>query len=47
MPARFKEFKQSPSGDGELGRTLRDLQRKYFRPPTAEQVSMDRHTGGG
>jgi hypothetical protein len=24
-------------GDGELGRLLRDLQRKHFRPPTDEE----------
>jgi hypothetical protein len=27
-------------GDGELGRLLRDLQRRYFTPPTPEQVYL-------
>ena len=27
-------------GDGELGRTLRDLQRQHFRPPTDEEAGM-------
>jgi hypothetical protein len=27
-------------GDGELGRTLRDLQREYFQPPTDAEIHM-------
>ena len=27
-------------GDGELGRTLRDLQRAHFHPPTDDEVGM-------
>ena len=27
-------------GDGELGRTLRDLQRAHFHPPTDEETGM-------
>jgi hypothetical protein len=27
-------------GDGELGRTLRDLQRQHFRPPTDSEADM-------
>ena len=26
-------------GDGELGRLLRDLQRRYFTPPSLDEVS--------
>jgi hypothetical protein len=29
-------------GDGELGRTLRDLQCRYFRPPAEEEVGLRR-----
>jgi hypothetical protein len=29
-------------GDGELGRTLRDLQRKHFQPPSDQDVSLSR-----
>jgi hypothetical protein len=30
-------------GDGELGRTLRELQRKYFVPPTDREISATRN----
>jgi hypothetical protein len=30
--------------DGELGRTLRDLQRKHFQPPSGQEVSVARHS---
>jgi hypothetical protein len=34
-------------GDGELGRTLRDLQRRYFQPPTVDEretARLDSHS---
>jgi hypothetical protein len=35
-------------GEGELHRTLRDLQRRFFRPPTTEEVAHRApwHEGG-
>jgi hypothetical protein len=36
-------------GDGELGRLLRDLQRRYFTPPAIdarETARLDRHGSG-
>jgi hypothetical protein len=29
-------------GDGELGRTLRELQRKHFQPPSDREISVAR-----
>jgi hypothetical protein len=33
-------FSQIEMGDGTLGRALRELQRKHFRPPTDEETGM-------
>jgi hypothetical protein len=37
-------------GDGELGRLLRDLQRRYFQPPTVDEREtariVDSHSSG-
>jgi hypothetical protein len=33
-------FSQIEMGDGTLGRALRELQRKHFRPPTDEDAGM-------
>ena len=27
-------------GDGTIGRLVRDLQKKYFQPPTTEEIGM-------
>jgi hypothetical protein len=45
MAALFQDLimRRDEVGDGELGRVLRDLQRKHFKPP---DVSLDRHGGG-
>jgi len=49
MAALFQDLimRRDEVGDGELGRTLRDLQRKHFRPPSDGEVSLSRYTGGG
>jgi hypothetical protein len=46
MAALFQDLimRRDEVGDGELGRVLRDLQRKHSKPP---DVSLDRHSGGG
>jgi hypothetical protein len=31
-------------GDGELGRTWRELQRKHFQPPSDHEVSAAKHS---
>jgi hypothetical protein len=33
-------------GDGELGRTLRDLQYRYFRPPSDAAIRLENHETG-
>jgi hypothetical protein len=33
-------------GDGELGRTLRDLQRRYFQPPSDAAIRLEAHEAG-
>jgi hypothetical protein len=30
-------------GEGELGRTRRDLQRRYFTPPSDEEAGMGKY----
>jgi hypothetical protein len=34
-------------GDGELGRTRRDLQRRYFQPPTIDERETARAVDSG
>jgi len=41
MAALFQDLlnHREEIGDGELGRTLRDLQHRYFQPPTVNEIS--------
>jgi hypothetical protein len=35
-------MRRNEVGDGELSRTLRDLQRRHFQPPTVDETSQKR-----
>jgi hypothetical protein len=41
MAALFQDLlnRREEVGDGELGRTLRDLQHRHFKPPTPDEIS--------
>jgi hypothetical protein len=42
MAALFEDLlmRRNEVGEGELGRTLRDLQRRYFQPPTDAEAGL-------
>jgi len=46
MAALFQDLimRRDEVGDGELGHTLRELQRKHFQPPSDQEISAAKHS---